>query len=163
MLRIGLGQDSHWFENEDKKKPLVLGGVRISESGGLKANSDGDVILHSLCNALSSAIGGDSLGTWADEMFLEKGIKDSKQFIKIIMKRLKDKGFQVVNTAIAIEALRPKISLVDFQRMKKTIGKLLKIDVSAVGITITSGEKITPFGRGEAVQVFSTVLLKADK
>ena len=77
MYRIGLGQDSHAFLKSGKKR-LVLGGVTVSESGGLSGNSDTDVILHSLCNALSSAIGGDSLSTWSDKM-CQEGIKGSKK------------------------------------------------------------------------------------
>ena len=86
MIRIGIGQDSHRFD-ENSSKPLILGGIKISSKGGLRANSDGDVILHSLCNALSSAMGGDSLGTWADGMCLQQGIKDSKKYLEYILDR----------------------------------------------------------------------------
>lgn len=158
MIRVGLGQDSHWFG--DKKKPLVLGGIKVADQGGLKANSDGDVILHSLCNALSSAIGGDSLGTWADEMCWQQGIIDSQEFVKAIMKKVKDQNYQVNNASLAIEAKKPKISLKTFQKMKQKISQLLEIDSSAVGITITSGEGLTAFGQGKAIQVFAVVTLK---
>jgi len=161
MIRIGLGQDSHWFAK--KKKPLILGGIKISNSGGLKANSDGDVILHSLCNALASAIGADSLGTWADEMFFKQKITDSQQFIKKIFKRVEAKNFRVINVSVVIEAKKPKISLKNLQKMKKTISRLLKINHSAVGITITSGEGITPFGQGKAIQALSIALLEKNK
>ncbi|TRZ51230.1 2-C-methyl-D-erythritol 2,4-cyclodiphosphate synthase, partial [bacterium] len=87
MYRVGIGQDSHPFDNG---KPLVLGGLAIFKNNGLKANSDGDVILHSICNALSSAIGGDSLGTWADEM-RSRGITDSKEYLEEIMKKINNK------------------------------------------------------------------------
>lgn len=161
MNKIGLGQDSHWFEK--KKKPLILGGIKISDSGGLKANSDGDVILHSLCNALASAIGADSLGTWADEMFFKQKITDSQQFIKKIFEKIKAEGFKVINVSIAIEAKKPKISPKNLQKIKKTIGRLLEINHSAVGITITSGQGITPFGQGKAIQVLSIALLEKNK
>lgn len=159
MYRVGLGQDSHWFE-KDQKKPLVLGGIKISSTRGLKANSDGDVILHSLCNALSSAIGGESLGTWADKMCLQQGIKDSQEFVKVVMEKVKSQGYQVVNVSIAIEAKKPKIQLKTFQLMKQNIGQLLGCQSNSVGITITSGEGITPFGQGKAIQAFCQVLLK---
>jgi len=159
MYKVGLGQDSHWFEKK-KKKPLILGGVEISKTEGLKANSDGDVVLHSLCNALSSAIGGDSLGTWADRMYYQQGVTDSKKFVKKIMGEIKNRGYAVVNTAISIEAKKPRIDLKDFQGMKKKIGKLLGIKSTCVGITVTSAKGITPFGKGLAMQVFTTLLLK---
>ena len=81
MNRVGIGQDSHRIAK--KKKPLVLGGVIVAQSGGFESNSDGDVIIHSLCNALSSAIGGDSISTWSDAM-CDAGIADSKKYIEII-------------------------------------------------------------------------------
>src|SRR3990167_826841 len=101
MYRIGLGQDSHAFLT-NAKKPLILGGIRISESSGLSGNSDGDVILHSLCNALSSAIGGDSLSTWSDQM-CQEGIKDSQKYVEYIFEKVKKQNYLVKNIAIAIE------------------------------------------------------------
>lgn len=159
MFKVGLGQDSHWFEDQ-KEKPLVLGGVKVSQAGGLKANSDGDVIIHALGNALSSAIGGDSLGTWADEMCLKRGMTDSQEFVKEIMKKVKAKGYRVNNVAITIEAKKPRISLKTFQKMKSKIAQLLEIEGASVGITITSGEGITPFGQGRAIQALAAVSLK---
>ena len=85
MDRVGIGQDSHKFA---KKKPLILGGVKVADKGGLEGNSDSDVILHSLCNALSSAIGGDSLSTWSDNM-CKRGIKDSQKYVEYIFKKEK--------------------------------------------------------------------------
>src|SRR3989344_4711468 len=71
--RIGIGQDSHKFT---KNKPLIIGGINISGKNGFEANSDGDVVLHALFNALSTAIGFKSLGFYADEM-CRKGVTDS--------------------------------------------------------------------------------------
>ena len=81
MVRIGFGTDSHEFE-KTKQKPLILGGVKISNTDGMKANSDGDVILHSLFNAISQACGGHSLGYYADPLF-KKGVTDSKEYLKV--------------------------------------------------------------------------------
>src|SRR3989344_3750339 len=72
--RIGIGQDSHKF-SDNKNKKLVLGGIKIEKETGLEANSDGDVILHALFNALSTAIGMKSIGFYADGM-CKKGITD---------------------------------------------------------------------------------------
>jgi len=84
MHRVGIGQDSHKLVKAKGK--LVLGGVVISEDYYLKADSDGDVIIHALCNALSTAIGGGSLDTWAGEMF-RSGVRDSREFLKVILKK----------------------------------------------------------------------------
>lgn len=160
MDRVGIGQDSHKFSKAPVggRKPLVLGGIKIADSGGLEGNSDGDVILHSLCNALSSAIGGDSLATWSDKM-CEQGIKDSKKYVEVIIEKLKDQGYKVENVSVAVEAKKPYIELKTADRMKERIAKLLEINKDQVGITFTSGEGLTPFGKGLGVQSISTVLL----
>ena len=161
MMRVGLGQDSHQFD-ENNSKPLILGGVKISADSGLKANSDGDVILHSLCNALSSAIGGDSLGTWADSMCLKKDIKDSKKYVKYIFEKVKDLKYSVENISISVEAKKPRLSLKMIKKIKKQIAKLLEIKIEQVGITFTSGESLTAFGCGDGIQVLTIVNLTAD-
>lgn len=157
MNRIGIGQDSHRFAK--KTKPLIMGGVKIEESGGFEGNSDGDVILHSLCNALSSAIGGDSISTWSDEM-CDAGIIDSKKYLEIIADKAREEGFKVENISIVIEAKKPYIDLKDSDKMKQTIAGILGILKKQVGITFTSGEGLTPFGKGLGLQAISVVLLK---
>ena len=157
MTRIGIGQDSHRFAK--KKKPLVLGGVKIAEEGGLEANSDGDVILHSLCNALSSAIGGDSLSTWSDAM-CDAGIDDSKKYLEHIFEKVKKEKYGLENISISVEAKKPYIELSDADRMKDVIATVCEIDKKEVGITFTSGEGLTQFGQGLGVQAISLVLLK---
>ena len=161
MFRIGLGQDSHRFANPqvDGGKPLILGGVKISESVSLAANSDGDVILHSICNALSSAIGGDSLSSWADEMCLKKGIKDSKKYVEYIFKKVKQKKYRVANVSICVEAKKPCLDLKIIKKIKEKIASLLEINIQQVGITFTSGENLTPFGQGKGIQSIAQVLL----
>ncbi|OGE08293.1 2-C-methyl-D-erythritol 2,4-cyclodiphosphate synthase [Candidatus Curtissbacteria bacterium RIFCSPLOWO2_02_FULL_40_13b] len=156
MFRVGIGQDSHRFAK--LRKPLILGGVKVSDKGGLRGNSDTDVILHSLCNALSSAIGGDSLSTWSDEM-CRRGIKDSQMYVDYIFKKVKREKYKVENVSIALEAKKPYIKLVTVQRIKKNIASLLQVESTQVGITFTSGEGLTSFGRGLGMQAISMVLL----
>lgn len=156
FLRIGIGQDSHRFSKA--KRPLVLGGVKVASSGGLEGNSDTDVILHSLCNALSSAIGGDSLSTWFDEM-VERGVKDSQKAVEHILRKVDGEKYRVENVSIAVEAKKPYIELLTVKKMKKVISDLLKISDEQVGITFTSGEGLTPFGKGLGVQSICIVLL----
>lgn len=155
--RIGLGHDSHRFSR--KKKPLILGGVRISTSSGLEGNSDGDVILHALTNAISSALGGGSISTFADAL-CEQGIRDSRKYLDVVLKQMQGKEFAIENVAISIEGKRPKLEQ-HFPKIKKSLAQLLNIQVSQVGVTATSGEGLTGFGRGEGLQAFAIVLLKS--
>jgi len=160
MFRIGIGQDSHPFD-KGKTRPLVLGGLKISNYNGLKGNSDGDVILHSICNALSSAVGGDSLGTWSDEMCVKQGIKDSKKYLEYILNKIKKKKYAVINISISIEAKKPHLSLQMIAKIKKQIAKMLEISVDQVGITFTSGESLTPFGQGKGIQTLTIVNIRS--
>ena len=155
MNKIGLRQDSHRFAGN---KPLILGGVKITHSQGFSANSDGDVVLHALCNALVSAVGKGSISTYADKMSKEEGIVDSKEYVKVAWGFAREAGYQVSNVSIAIEAKEPKLEKY-FSKMKEVIAELLEIDTEQVGITATTGEELTPFGKGEGVQVFAIVLL----
>ncbi|MEW6408067.1 MAG: 2-C-methyl-D-erythritol 2,4-cyclodiphosphate synthase [Patescibacteria group bacterium] len=162
QFRVGLGQDSHRikdFEQGAKNpKPLVLAGVIVAEDLTSSANSDGDVIAHALCNALSSACGGRSISFYADPM-CEAGVIDSFEYIKEILKKeVRAKGFKVNNVSIAVEAGRPKLERFHDQ-MKANLAKVLDVDVDQIGITFTSGEKLTPFGKGEGIQVFCVVSL----
>lgn len=155
-MRIGIGLDSHRL-NEGTKKKLILGGVEISKDYYLIADSDGDVIIHSLCNALSTAIGGGSLDTWAGEMF-KKGVTDSREFLKVIVDQVKKKGLKINNAAIMVEAGKPKLE--GFRKqMQLSLAKLLGIEADKVGIAFTTGEGLTAFGRGEGIQALTIVSL----
>jgi len=154
--RIGLGLDSHKFTNIPK--PLILGGVLIPNEQGLEANSDGDVILHSLFNAFSQAIGERSIGYYDDSM-LKKGITDSKEYLRLILKMVEERDFKINNIGIMIEAKKPFLEPFA-EKMKAELSKLLKIQKTQIGITFTSGEELTEFGKGKGIQVFSIVSLK---
>lgn len=162
MIKIGLGQDSHQFSTDNRKK-LILGGIHIENAAGLEGNSDGDVILHSLCNAISSAFGGDSLGTWSDDMCKNKGISESSEYVAVIFNKIRDKGYSVGNIAVCLEMKKPRIMLAVIHRMKARIASLVLTDVSCVGITITSGESLSAFGEGRGIQAITNVLLYDDK
>jgi 2-C-methyl-D-erythritol 2,4-cyclodiphosphate synthase len=163
MFRVGLGQDSHEFVGLKENIPLVLGGIQISEKGGLKGSSDGDVILHSICNALSSAIGGDSLSTWADEICLKQGIKDSVRYVGYIVNKLIKLKYSVGNISISVEAQNPRLKMDIIDKIKIKIACLLKIDKNQVGLTFTSGKNLTAFGLGKGIQTIAIVsILKHD-
>ena len=153
---VGIGEDSHKI---GKNGTLTLGGIKIAGTSAAVADSDGDVIIHSLINALSSAIGGGSLGTIADKL-CARGIKDSREYLKTILKEVKKRGYEIYNCSFSLEAKRPHIDSLAL-RLKKSLSLLLCVDVSRVGITATSGQNLTPFGKGEALKCTACVLLRA--
>ncbi|MBI1936027.1 2-C-methyl-D-erythritol 2,4-cyclodiphosphate synthase [Candidatus Woesearchaeota archaeon] len=153
-FRVGLGQDSHKF-SRDKKKKLILGGYAIPNEAGLEANSDGDLILHALFNAISSAIGEQSLGFYSDPM-CKKGITDSKEYLKVILAKMYEKNLKINNVSISIEAKKPRLEQHN-DKIKDSLSRILKISKENIGITYSSGEGLTSFGKGEGMQCFAIV------
>ncbi len=154
-FRAGFGQDSHKF-SLDKNKKLILGGCTLNEIG-LEANSDGDIILHALFNAISSALGDKSLGYYADEMF-KNGVTDSKEYLKVILNKLNQKNMKISNISISIEAKKPKLEKYT-ENIKNSLSRILKLNKENIGITYTSGESLTSFGQGKGMQCFAVVSL----
>ena len=154
MYKTGIGQDSHGFEGAGTHKPLLLGGVRIPDCPGLAGNSDADVVLHALTNAVSSISGKNILGTISDELCLTQGIKDSTAYL---VKALESLGeYRILHVSIAIEGKRPKLEP-HIGKMKESLAGLLSLHSSDIGITATTGEGLTAFGRGEGLQAFAVV------
>ena len=153
---VGIGQDSHGFS--EKKKKLMIGGYEIPNENGLEADSDGDIVLHSLFNAISSAIGERSLGHFANPMF-KKGIVDSKEYINVILVKLNEKGMKINNISISIEAAKPKLEP-HSDKIKESLSTILKLDKEKIGLTFTTGDKLTSFGLGKGMQCFAVVSLK---
>ena len=152
--KTGIGQDSHTFE-EALGKPLILAGIKIDHPMGLKGNSDADVVLHSITNAVSSITGNNILGSVADQL-CQEGMTDSSNFLMLALDDLGD--WRISHIAIAIECLKPKISP-QINSMKKSIAKLCHINKTDVGITATTGEGLTAFGKGEGIQVITIVTI----
>jgi len=154
--KIGIGLDSHKFTK--KKKPLMIGSVKIADKDGFEANSDGDVLLHALFNALSTAIGSKSIGFYADDMY-KKGITDSKKYLEFILDKINKKGLKISNIACMLEGKKPKIDE-HVDKIKASLSKLLKVNKENVGIAATSGEELSEFGKGEGMQCLCVVTLK---
>lgn len=156
-MRIGFGQDSHAFEKTKSDRPLVLGGVVFPEHVALAGNSDADVVLHAVTNAVSGITGVNVLGKLADKMCLEQGITDSCEYLKVALKHME--GYTISNISISIECKTPKISP-RIEDMRTSLAELLNITIDQVGITATTGEGLTAFGRGEGIQTFAIMLVE---
>jgi len=158
-IRVGLGQDSHRFDRENPKKKLILGGVIFEGFPGLKGNSDADVIMHAITNAISGVTGVNILGERSDYLCQEKGITDSSVYLKDAMRFLKK--MRLVHVSVSIEAKMPKISP-RIDEMKVALSEILKLSPNDIGITATSGEGLSPFGRGEGIQAFAVVTVSSE-
>lgn len=153
-VRTGIGQDSHRFLPEDSSKPCIIGGIIFEDAPGFNANSDGDVVLHAICNAISSITGILILGDIADKLCLNEGKTDSELYLIEACKTLVNQ--QITHVAISIEGKRPKLKH-RLLEMRQNIARILQIDESCVGATATSGEGLTDFGCGDGVQAIAIV------
>ncbi len=149
--RAGIGEDSHRFLTEETTKPCVIAGLIFEEVPGFKANSDGDVVFHAICNAISSLTGVLILGEIADELLAKSGITDSEVFLKEGLKLLGKQ--QIVHVALSLEGSRPHFKE-RIKEMRANIARVLEIDSSQVGITATTGEGLTDYGLGDGLHVF---------
>lgn len=159
IVRTGIGQDSHRFLPAESTKPCIIAGLIMEDAPGLNANSDGDIVFHAICNAISSLTGVIILGAIADDLCLKDGITDSEVYLNEAMKTLGKQ--KITHIAITIEAKKPKIRP-RILEMRENIARVMKLDVSQVGITATSGEGLTDFGCGEGVQAFTIITTQED-
>lgn len=159
MYISAIGQDSHRFEPEGSNKPLMLGGVCIAGFPGLAGNSDADVILHALCNAISGLSGVPILGNYTDRLCSVEGITDSAYYVAAALATLKN--MTLLHISITVEALRPHLSQ-HFNAIRYGIAELVHLQPDQVGITATTGEGLTAFGRGEGIQTFIIISAKKD-
>lgn len=151
-MKVAIGQDSHKFDFESKTRKLILGGIIFEDSTPLAGNSDADVVLHSITNAVSGITCKNILGKIADDM-CKSGITDSEEYLKEALKYLNEK---IVHLSISIECKTPKISP-KIEEMRNNIARILNITPSQVGITATTGEGLTEFGKGNGISCFSII------
>ncbi len=155
MIRTGIGQDSHRTSPPGTPGTMVLGGVPFPGWPPLQANSDGDVVLHALCNAISGVSCENILGERADRI-CQSGVTDSSVYVGEALRFLTGR---VIHVSFTIECKEPKISPM-IPAMRRRIGELLELPPDRVGITATSGEGLTGFGRGEGISVFCIVTVE---
>ena len=148
-IRSGLGQDSHRFE-ENFEKPCIIGGVLFENHKGLQGNSDADIVLHAITNAISGVTCVNILGKISDQM-CQSGISDSSEYLKIALTHLGKQ--KISHVSVSIECLTPKITP-KIPAMRQKIAELLHILPEDIGITATTGEGLTDFGKGLGAQAF---------
>lgn len=154
-FRVGFGYDSHRLEAGLK---LRLGGVDIASDRGCVAHSDGDAVIHALCDALLGAAALGDIGThFPDNDMAFKGI-DSTVLLRRTVELLHQKSWQVHNADVTIVLERPK--LVDYKPlMQKRLAELLQIPVDAMSVKAKSNERMGFTGHGEGVAVMAAVTL----
>lgn len=150
-IRTGIGQDSHRFLPENSAKLCVIGGIIFEDVPGLSADSDGDVVLHAICNAITSLTGVPILGGIAIELCHRQGITDSSIFLEKALETLGNQ--RIEHIALSIEGKRPRLEGKTLE-MREKVATLTGIQVNQVGLTTTSGDSLTEFGCGLGLQCF---------
>ncbi len=154
-IRIGQGIDFHRLE---KGLALWLGGINIPSEKGCVAHSDGDVLIHAICDALLGAAGLCDIGHYFPDTSAEfKGI-DSKILLGKTLTLVNEKGYSIINVDCTICLEKPKISP-HTGEMKKTLAGILKTESENIAIKTTTTEKMGFTGRGEGVVAMAVVLL----
>ena len=158
-MRIGHGFDVHRFSDESgEDNHIVLGGVQIAHSHALLAHSDGDVLLHAVCDALLGAAALGDIGKhFPDTDPAYKGI-DSRQLLRHVVALLKARGYQLVNLDSTIVAQAPKMAP-HIEQMRANLASDLDTEVDNVNVKATTTEKLGYAGRKEGIAVHAVVLV----
>jgi 2-C-methyl-D-erythritol 2,4-cyclodiphosphate synthase len=155
-VRIGQGFDVHALREGGR---LILGGVEIAHSHGLVAHSDGDVLLHALCDALLGAAGLGDIGRhFPDNDVAYQGI-DSRKLLRAVMEKIEQQGLAVGNADLTIVAQAPKLAP-HVELMCGNIAADLGVERDRVNVKATTTEQLGFTGRREGIAAFAVVLLE---
>ncbi|MDD2724335.1 MAG: 2-C-methyl-D-erythritol 2,4-cyclodiphosphate synthase [Methylovulum sp.] len=155
MIRIGQGYDVHRF-NEGGH--IILGGVSIPYEQGLEAHSDGDVVLHALCDALLGAVALGDIGKHFPDTDPEFKGADSRVLLRHVYHIVQEKGYQLVNADMTIIAQAPKMAP-HIAAMCQNIAEDLQVAVDCINVKATTTEKLGFEGRKEGIAVQAVVLV----
>jgi 2-C-methyl-D-erythritol 2,4-cyclodiphosphate synthase len=154
-IRIGHGYDVHKFGGNG---PIIIAGVKIAHDMGLIAHSDGDVVLHALCDALLGALALGDIGKhFPDTDPTLLGV-DSRKLLRHVYKLITDQQYQLGNLDLTIVAQAPKMAP-HIELMRKNIAEDLSADIAQVNVKATTTEKLGFAGRKEGMAAYAVVLL----
>ena len=155
-MRIGHGFDAHRFGEGDS---VTIGGISIPHSQGLIAHSDGDVLIHAICDAILGAMALGDIGKhFPDNDPTFKNI-DSAELLKSVMQSANKKGYVVGNLDCTVIAQAPLLGAHIYEMQTKLAG-LLNVEVDAVNVKATTTEKMGYTGRGEGISAHAVVLMQ---
>lgn len=154
-MRVGSGFDVHAFGPGDH---VMLGGVRIPTDRGVLAHSDGDVLLHALCDALLGAAGLGDIGQHFPDTDVRWKGADSVQFVRHAVQLLQERGWQIANADLTLLCEAPRIAK-HRDAIRASVAAALGIGVDVVNLKATTTEKLGFLGRAEGIAAQAVVLL----
>ncbi|MBR4352487.1 MAG: 2-C-methyl-D-erythritol 2,4-cyclodiphosphate synthase [Bacteroidales bacterium] len=156
-FRVGNGYDVHQLA---EGLPLVLGGVAIPHTKGCVAHSDGDVLIHALCDALLGALALGDIGHHFPDTSDEYAGIDSKILLSRVVAMIRDRGWEIVNVDNTLLAQKPKIAPYILQ-MRQTLAEVMGITPDRVSVKATTTERLGFTGREEGIAAYATCLLES--
>lgn len=156
-LRIGHGYDVHAFTAGDG---FVLGGVHIADQRAIVAHSDGDVLIHALCDALLGAIGAGDIGRLYADSDAQNENRDSREFLRDTQRRVDAAGYRLGNADVTIVAQAPKLAP-HVDAMQRLLAQDLECSPAQINVKATTTEGLGFIGREEGIAVAAVVLLEA--
>jgi len=161
-VRIGHGYDVHAFDQgvaQGGGDKIVLGGTVIPHHHGLLAHSDGDVLLHALCDALLGACALGDIGQHFPDTDPQYKNANSRTLLRLVFAKIKHKGWQLANADMTIVAQAPKMAP-HIQNMVENIAEDLEVAMNQVNVKATTTEKLGFTGREEGIAAHAVVLLE---
>lgn len=154
-FRIGFGYDSHRFQEGG---PLVIGGVSIPFEKGFVAHSDGDLLIHALCDALLGAAALRDIGTHFPDNDPSLTNINSKIILQKTVAMLSEQGWQVNNVDITLVIQQPKMAPY-IPEMTTTLAQLLQVPETSVSVKAKTNEKMDAVGRGEGAEAYAVATI----
>ena len=154
-MRIGHGYDAHRFA---ENRPLILGGINIPYEKGLIAHSDGDAVIHALCDAMLGAAALGDIGNYFPDSDNEFKDIDSRILLGKVLGMLEKKNYKIINADITIVAQAPRLAAY-LNEMKILLAGDMNLDSDQINIKATTTEKMGFLGRKEGIAVHSVVLI----
>jgi 2-C-methyl-D-erythritol 4-phosphate cytidylyltransferase/2-C-methyl-D-erythritol 2,4-cyclodiphosphate synthase len=155
QMRVGQGIDVHAYGEGDH---VILGGVRIAHSQGVVAHSDGDVVIHALCDALLGAMGDGDIGVHFPDTDPRYRGADSRVFLRVVAERMQAAGLRLVNADVTVLAEAPRVAA-HRAAMVANLAADLGVAPGAINIKATTTERLGFIGRKEGLAAMATVLL----
>lgn len=156
-MRIGFGFDTHQLV---ENRPLMIGGISIEHTKGSLGHSDGDALIHSICDALLGAMGLSDIGTHFPDYDPKLAGIDSKILLRKVMEIMTDQGFTINNIDTTIVLQKPKL-MPFIQEMKETLCPILNLKFNQMSIKAKTSEKMGFIGREEGLSAYAVVLIEA--
>ena len=155
MMRIGYGYDVHALAPNES---LWLGGIEIPHSLGTVAHSDGDVLIHAICDALLGALALRDIGYHFPDTSADFKGADSKELLRKVIQMVRANGYEVSNIDSTLCAQRPKLSPY-IEQMQSKLAEVLEVNIDQVSVKATTTEKLGFVGVEEGMSAHAVVLL----